>query len=197
LCQLRRALVRFGREQLHGIVEVDETYWGDEEEAVRGRLTCDKALFAVAAEMDGRGIGRIRLRHIPNVSRKTLPGFIAESIQPGRTVQTGGLNACGQWQGSIHDQQVHRRQPEQADHLLPQAQRDISLLKCRQMGTHPGPLPSTICRTTSTSSHSASIAAPRPHAESSLCAWLSKSCGSPHRTSIRSPSQPKVVGGVT
>ena len=81
------------REQLQGIVEVDEIYWGAEEEAVRGRLTYDKALIVVAAEVNGLGIGRIRLRHIPDVSRKTLHGFIAETILPGSTVQTDGLNA--------------------------------------------------------------------------------------------------------
>jgi hypothetical protein len=138
LHNLRRAMVRPGREQLHGIVEVDETYWGGEEEAVRGRLTYDKALIVVAAEVDGRGIGRIRLRHIPDVSRKTLHGFIAEAILPGSTVQTGGLNAYRELQGYIHDRQVQRRQPEDSDPLLPQAHRVISLLKRWMPGTHQG-----------------------------------------------------------
>ena len=54
LHKLRRAMVRPGREQLQGIVEVEETYWGGEEEAVRGRLTYDKALIVVAAEVRSR-----------------------------------------------------------------------------------------------------------------------------------------------
>lgn len=138
LHKLRRAMVRPGREQLHGIVEVDETYWGGEEEAVRGRLTYDKALIVVAAEVNGSGIGRIRLRHIPDVSRKTLHGFIAETIRPGSTVQTDGLNAYRELQGYIHDRQVQRRQPEDSDHLLPRAHRVISLLKRWMLGTHQG-----------------------------------------------------------
>jgi hypothetical protein len=65
LHKLRRAMVRASREQLTGIVELDEAYWGGLEERVRGRQTEDKALIAVAVEVADQGIGRIRLRHIP------------------------------------------------------------------------------------------------------------------------------------
>ena len=68
LHKLRRAMVRPGRERLHGVVEVDETYWGARESGVQGRQTVDKALIIVAAEVEGRGIGRIRLGHIPWLS---------------------------------------------------------------------------------------------------------------------------------
>jgi hypothetical protein len=61
LHKLRRAMVRPGRELLSGTVEVDETYWGGEEEGMIGRQTYGKSLIIVAAEEDGRGIGRIRL----------------------------------------------------------------------------------------------------------------------------------------
>ena len=57
-------MIRPGRERLAGAVEVDESYLGGAEEGVRGRQTEDKALIVVGAEEDGRGIGRIRLRHI-------------------------------------------------------------------------------------------------------------------------------------
>jgi len=53
LHKLRRAMVRPGRERLQGIVEVDETYWGDEEAGVKGRRTQDRALIIVAAEETG------------------------------------------------------------------------------------------------------------------------------------------------
>ncbi len=62
LHKLRRAMVRPGRERLAGTVEVDETFLGGLEEGVRGRGTEKKALIVVAAQEEGRGVGRIRLR---------------------------------------------------------------------------------------------------------------------------------------
>lgn len=138
LHKLRRAMVRPGRDRLRGIVEVDEAYWGGKEADVRGRQTYDKALIAIAAEADGAGIGRIRLRHIPDTNRVTLHGFIAEVIESGSTVQTDGLQAYRELQGYIHDRQVQTRQPEDAAHLLPRAHRIISLLKRWLLGTHQG-----------------------------------------------------------
>ena len=58
LHKFRRAMVRPGRNRLVGRVEVDETYVGGVEEGVRGREMVGKALVAVAAEEDGRGMGR-------------------------------------------------------------------------------------------------------------------------------------------
>jgi hypothetical protein len=72
-----------GRDRLDGVVEVDETYWGGEETGAIGRRTELKAIIIVAAQEDGKGIGRIRLRSIPDVTRATLHGFIAQSVAPG------------------------------------------------------------------------------------------------------------------
>lgn len=137
LHKLRRAMVRPGRDRLHGSVEVDETYWGGEEEGVVGRLTEDKALIAVAAEEDGKAIGRIRLRRIADTSRVSLHGFIVESIEPGSTVRTDGLNSYLGLTGYVHDRQVQRRQPK-GEHLLPRVHRVASLLKRWLLGTHQG-----------------------------------------------------------
>ena len=93
LHKLRRAMVRPGRDRLHGTVEVDETYWGGEEEGVIGRLTDEKALILVAAQEDGAGIGRIRLRRVPDLTKASLHGFITQAIEPGSTVRTDGLRA--------------------------------------------------------------------------------------------------------
>jgi hypothetical protein len=59
-----RAMVRPGRDLLTGRVEVDECYVGGLEERLRGRLNLQKALIVVAAQEDGPGIGRIRMRQI-------------------------------------------------------------------------------------------------------------------------------------
>ena len=137
LHKLRRAMVRPGRDRLRGVVEVDETYWGAEEAGVVGRLTNDKALIILAAEEDGRGIGRIRLRRIADFNRATLHGFIAEAVEPGSTVRTDGLNAYRDLEGYVHDRQVQRRQVE-GEHLLPRVHRVVSLLKRWLLGTHQG-----------------------------------------------------------
>jgi hypothetical protein len=84
LHKLRRAMVRPGRDQLSGRVEVDETYLGGLEEGVRGRQTEKNALVVVGAEEDGTRIGRIRLRRIPDASRVTLHGFIREEYRTGQ-----------------------------------------------------------------------------------------------------------------
>ena len=138
LHKLRRAMVRPGRERLSGVVEVDEAYWGGEESGVRGRQTEDKALIAVAAEADGENIGRIRLGHIPDTDRTTLHGFIQQSIEPGSTVVTDGLQAYRELEGYVHDRQIQKHQPTDAEHLLPRVHRVVSLLKRWLLGTHQG-----------------------------------------------------------
>ena len=141
LHKLRRAMVRHGRERLRGVVEVDETYWGGEEEGMPGRGAIKKALIAVAAEAaSGRpkAIGRIRLRRIPDTERATLHTFIGQAIEPGSTVVTDGLQAYRDLKGYLHDRQVQQRQPTDAEHLLPRVHRVASLLKRWLLGTHQG-----------------------------------------------------------
>lgn len=137
LHKFRRAMVRPGRDRLRGTVEVDETYWGTEEKGVIGRKTEDKAVIVVAAEADGKGIGRIRLRHIPDLTKASLHGFIGDMVEPGSTVQTDGLNAYLGMEGYSHDRSVQRRQLE-GEHLLPRVHRVVSLLKRWLLGTHQG-----------------------------------------------------------
>jgi hypothetical protein len=137
LHKLRRAMVRPGRDRLRGIIEVDETYWGGEEEGVIGRLTEDKALIAVAAEEAGKGIGRIRLRRIPDLTKATLHAFIRQSVEPASRVRTDGLPAYLGLQDYRHDRQVQRKQPP-GEHLMPRVHRVVSLLKRWLLGTHQG-----------------------------------------------------------
>jgi transposase-like protein len=137
LHKLRKAMIRPGRERLSGFVEVDEAYWGGEEEGVRGRQTHDKALIIVAAEARGEGLGRIRLQRIPTADRKHLHAFIHESIEPGSTVHTDGLAAYLELSGYTHDRKVQRHQPPGV-HLLPRVHRVISLMKRWLLGTHQG-----------------------------------------------------------
>ena len=90
LHKLRCAMVRPGRDLLSGRVVVDETYLGGLEEGLSGRKTETKALIIVAAEEDGMGIGRIRMRLIADASVKCLRAFVQESIVVGSIVNTDG-----------------------------------------------------------------------------------------------------------
>jgi transposase-like protein len=137
LHKLRRAMVRPGRDRLRGTVEVDEAYWGAEEAGVIGRLTEAKALLLVAAEADGAGIGRIRLRRLPALTRGQIHQFLAAAVEPGSIVRTDGLNVYKELPGYRHERQVQRDQPP-GDHLLPRVHRVVSLLKRWLLGTHQG-----------------------------------------------------------
>jgi len=140
LHKLRRAMVRPGRERLHGIVEIDETYVGGLEEGVRGRQTETKALVVVAAEEDGGGIGRIRMRQIPDASGKSLLAFIEGSVEPGSVVHTdgwAGYEGLDQ-KGYQHRVTVVTGQKESPSALLPRVHRIASLLKRWLLGTHQG-----------------------------------------------------------
>ena len=90
LHKLRRAMVRPGRDCLTGAVEVDETYVGGPEEGKRGREAETKAIVAVATEKRGRGIGRIRLRRVKDVSSDCLLPFVQNAVSPGSVVHTDG-----------------------------------------------------------------------------------------------------------
>ena len=88
LHKLRRAMVRPGRDHLAGEIEADETYVGGPEEGKRGRAVESKAIVAVAAEQRGRGIGRIRLRRVKDVSAESLLAFLQEAVEPGAKIHT-------------------------------------------------------------------------------------------------------------
>ena len=90
LHKLRRVMVRPGRKLLFGTVEVDETYVGAPQEGTQGRETENKAIVAVAVEKNGRGLGRIRLRRIADVSASSLLPFVQSAVAPGSTVHTDG-----------------------------------------------------------------------------------------------------------
>ena len=97
LHKLRRAMVRPGRDLLGGAVEVDETYVGGRETGVVGRQTKTKSIVAIAAEVRGRGTGRIRmLPSVEDVAARSLIPFVQTTVAPGATVQNRWLVSL-QW----------------------------------------------------------------------------------------------------
>jgi transposase-like protein len=140
LHKLRRAMVRPGRERLAGTVEVDETFLGGLEEGVRGRETEKKALIVVAAQEEGRGVGRIRLRRIPDASAGSLIPFIEDSVEPGSVIHTDGWLGYEplEKKGYQHAVTYLRGREESPSELMPRVHLVVSLLKRWLIGTHQG-----------------------------------------------------------
>ena len=141
LHKLRRAMVRPGRDRLRGEVEVDESYVGGEEPGFRGPIESKKkALVAIAAEIRGRGIGRIRMRHVRDRLLESLMPFVEEAVEPGSLLVTDGWHpyAVLPQIGYRVKMNVLGRAYKQASSVLPRVHLVASLLKRWLLGTHQG-----------------------------------------------------------
>ena len=140
LHKFRRAMVLPGRDRLSGVVEADETYVGGEEAGVHGRQTVKKAIVAVAAEVKGTKIGRIRLRMVPDVTGPSLTSFLSEAVVPGSVIRTDGWEGYGKLEsmGYGHQVTVLSQSPDPAHVLMPAVHLVASLLKRWIVGTLQG-----------------------------------------------------------
>lgn len=139
LHKLRTAMVRPGRDRLSGTVEVDETLIGGERAGKRGRGAQGKELVLIAAEETESGIGRIRLKHIPNASGSTLENTILELVKTGSIIKTDGWSGYSRLEqiGYTHVVLKHTAH-EPGEDPTPQVHRVASLLKRWLLGTHQG-----------------------------------------------------------
>ena len=119
LHKLRRAMVRPGRDRLNGIVEVDETYVGRAEKGKWGREIESKAIVALAVEEDGKGVGRIRLRRVKDVSADSLLPFVQGAVVRG---------------GDDPHRRLERVRRAQGGRLQAQGERDQRQLRSRARG---------------------------------------------------------------
>ena len=144
LHKFRRAMVRPGRDRLNGLVEVDETYIGGQEERP-GRGAENKALVAIAVEKNGRALGRTRMAVVSDASRDQLCGFVQACVEPASTIRTDG------WQGYrdlknrdyVHDRIIQQGNSLEPSELLPGVHRVAALVKRWLLGTHQGAVSST------------------------------------------------------
>jgi len=138
LHKLRRAMVRPGRDRLQGTVEIDETYVGGQRPGKRGRGAEGKALVLLAAQKDGKRVGRIRLRRIDDASADSLETAIKEMVTPGSRIRTDEWMGYNDLMAQGYSHKVVRRESSVGDNLLPLANRVTSLLKRWLLGTHQG-----------------------------------------------------------
>jgi transposase-like protein len=140
LHKLRRAMVRPGRDQLTGEVEVDETYVGGVEKKVRGRGVKRKTIVAIAVEVRGPGPGRIRMAKIPDLSAPSLRRFIGNNVQTEAKVRTdawSGYNGI-EVMGYKHIVTNISDTGDPAHVVMPRVHRIASLLDRWWLGIHHG-----------------------------------------------------------
>jgi hypothetical protein len=159
LHKLRAGMVRPERDRIGGEwpVEVDETYVGGRTKG-EGRGKHHKAIVAGAVEIrHGKDVsrreqkmarprkgktyaGRLRLRIVPDRGRRSLEGFVTESVLPDTVVTTDGwqgyegLNGLGYF----HRMVVAERDPDDPEAWLPMIHLIFSNLKAWIQGTHHG-----------------------------------------------------------
>ena len=138
LYRLRHAMVRPGRDRISGIIEVDETYIGGKRTGKRGRGADGKFLVVIAAQIDGKRIGRIRLKCVPDASGDSLNPAIKETIEPGSTVMTDGWEGYSQVKKFGYTHKIVKKEGFVGKNLLPKCNTVAALLKRWLLGTHQG-----------------------------------------------------------
>lgn len=151
LQRFRRAMVNTSREQLHGVVEADETIIGGPAKGKKGRGVTKaehKSLVLGMVEVltykDDRGktkkrCGRVRLQLVDHADEVTIEHFLKNNLKPGSQVRTDG------WKGYSTTALKNYRHlvriqdsPEDASRLAPHIHRVFSNLKTWLLGTHHG-----------------------------------------------------------
>jgi len=142
LQKLRRAMVRPGREQLCGMVEIDETYVGGaKRNGKRGRGCENKEIVVIAIEVfNPKGFGRVRMQRIPDASAGSLVPFIRNVVEPNSEIITdawGGYNSLPE-HSYLHSKTVLSDSGDPAHVAMPGVHRIAALLKRWLLSTHQG-----------------------------------------------------------
>ena len=132
LHKLRQAMGS-NEEKLRGVVEVDRTSY---DAPGGGRI-----LIAVAAEREGRGIGRIRIGRIRDLERRTLRGFVLSSVEPGITLCTNRKTSFPVM-GEHPEYKEMAEEPQPGQNVLPRVYKVVSQFKGRVTGVHRGAIES-------------------------------------------------------
>ena len=140
LQKLRRAMVRPDRAPLKDRVEVDETYIGGPEAGLRGgRQLGDKAIVVGAVEVRGKASGRVRLQVVPDVSARSLTGFVRTNVGRGAVVHTDGWGSYVPLANmGYHHRARTQGDPGRASKILPRIHRVFGNLQTWLRGTHHG-----------------------------------------------------------
>lgn len=125
--------------------------------------------MAIAVEVRGAGMGRVRLARVPYAGKAALHPFVADAVEPGATLHTDA------WKGYDNIEQLGYARiatnlsasGDPAHVHMPRVHRIASLLKRWWIGTHQGAIRRRHLDFTSMSSRSASTGVGRPPEASS------------------------------
>jgi len=108
--------------------------------AKRGRGS-RKCVVVIAVEiMEPKGFGRIRMRHVPDASAKSLVPFVQDVVSPGSNIITDGWGGYNELpaHGFVRTKLVLSDGGDPAHVTMPGVHRVASLLKRWILGTHQG-----------------------------------------------------------
>lgn len=142
LHRFRVSMVRNVRDKLEDVVEVDETFVGGTDVGgKRGRGSTKKSIVVIAVEMRSpKGLGRVRMRWIPDASADSLTAFVLDTVTLGDLVHTDawkGYNGLTEL-GYVHNKTNLSDSGDPAHIAMPGVHRVAALLKRWILGTHQG-----------------------------------------------------------
>jgi transposase-like protein len=145
LHKIRKAMVRPERTPLSARVEADETYLGGPRPGRSGRGAAGKTTLAGAVESGrgkarGRRLGRRRLAVVPDVSARSLEGFLATAVAKPAIVVTDGWSGYGGLAATGYDHAPLNLSASWGDAALrlPAIHLVFGLAKRWLLGTHHG-----------------------------------------------------------
>ena len=141
LQRYRVSMVRSERERLSGTIEVDETLVGGVKQGGKRGRGSTKSIVVIAVEIKERkGFGRIRMRHIPDASGRSLQQFVCDVVAQGATVHTDGWTGYNGLRnhGYLHEQTMLSSSGDPAHVAMSGVHRVVSLFKRWILGTHQG-----------------------------------------------------------
>jgi len=139
LHKIRTAMVNPQRMKLSGEVEVDEAHIGGESTGKRGRGSENKTLIAVASEIHGKKLGRIRMSIIKDASGNSLIPFIQENVEAGSKLITDDWSGYSGIENKGYERTIYRQSTATDENeMLPHVHLVTSLLKRWLLGTHQG-----------------------------------------------------------
>ena len=83
-------MVRPDRDQLSGVVELDELFIGNETRGSAGGAKDNTAAMVAVESLPGRKLGRVRMEVSPLARSAALVEFAQRTIAPGSTIRTDG-----------------------------------------------------------------------------------------------------------